>query len=209
MRNPSGRSAAAAISVVFSLALPGSASAEFPRHTSSIWEARSSQSEQLEDTGISPIPEVLLVELSLWLASEFDLPFIEELPTIEMVPSQAMPSFFRLAVQSYGELASKAAGSALEGQTSETVLAFYRTDTETIYLTSGWQISDVKGMSILVHEYVHHIQHKAGMRYFCPAEREQVALEAQQRWLVMNGRTLEEEFGLDAFTLIFLTKCLF
>lgn len=209
MRIVSASSAAAPLAVLFSLALADSASAEVLGHSAIIAEPGPSGTEQIVYAGISPISEVLLRELSIWLASEFDLPLVDELPAIEMVPSQAMPSLFRLAVQSYGDLASKVAGSALEGQTSETVLAFYRTDTETIYLPSDWQISDVKGMSILVHEFVHHIQHKAGMRFFCPAAREKVAFEAQERWLAMNGRSLEEDFGIDAFTLLVRTGCLF
>jgi hypothetical protein len=62
-------------------------------------------------------------------------------------------------------------------------------------------------MSVVVHEMVHHLQNKAGMSFACPAEREQMAYAAQEKWLGLFGLSLRSEFEIDAFTLKVTTTC--
>ena len=54
---------------------------------------------------------------------------------------------------------------------------------------------------------VHHLQNRAGLKFACPAEREQMAYEAQDKWLGLFGRNLQSEFEIDAFTLRVSTTC--
>ncbi len=75
-----------------------------------------------------------------------------------------------------------------------------------IFLPEGWS---EKTPSELSHKMVHHIQNMAGLKFACPEEREKMAFEAQERWLALFGRTLQTEFGLDPFTLLVRTNCLY
>jgi hypothetical protein len=63
------------------------------------------------------------------------------------------------------------------------------------------------GVSILVHEMVHHIQHLAGLKYECPQEREKLAYLAQDRWRNLFGHSLAQDFDLDGFSLLVKTQC--
>ncbi|WP_347404092.1 DUF6647 family protein [Mesorhizobium sp. WSM4976] len=60
---------------------------------------------------------------------------------------------------------------------------------------------------MLVHEMVHYLQNAGGLKFACPAEREQMAYNAQERWLQLFGRSLEAGFVLDPFTVLVRTNC--
>jgi hypothetical protein len=55
---------------------------------------------------------------------------------------------------------------------------------------------------------VHHLQNVGGLTFACPQEREKLAYEAQERWLKLFGRDLEQDFDLDRFTLLVTTNCM-
>ena len=78
----------------------------------------------------------------------------------------------------------------------------------TIYLAEGWTGLSHADLSVLVHEMVHHMQNLAGLKYHCPQEREKLAYAAQARWLALVGHSLEQDFELDGFSLLFKTRCL-
>jgi len=48
---------------------------------------------------------------------------------------------------------------------------------------------------------------QAGTPYECPAEREKLAYEAQDRWLRLFGRNLEAEFEVNGLALLVSTSC--
>lgn len=91
--------------------------------------------------------------------------------------------------------------------TNSAVLAIYSDKTKTIFLPQGWTGASPAKHSILVHEMVHHLQNLAGMKFSCPDEREGLAYEAQDKWLSMFGASLDEEFGLGAFTVLAKSLC--
>jgi len=62
-------------------------------------------------------------------------------------------------------------------------------------------------LSVLVHEMVHHLQNQAGTTYECPAERERLAYEVQDKWLGLFGRNLEGEFEINGLALLISTSC--
>jgi hypothetical protein len=55
---------------------------------------------------------------------------------------------------------------------------------------------------------VHHLQNLRGAKFGCPEEREQLAYQAQDRWLAVFGKSLSDEFDLDPMTLFAKTLCL-
>ncbi|WP_428843149.1 DUF6647 family protein [Sinorhizobium terangae] len=89
------------------------------------------------------------------------------------------------------------------------VVAVYDDEARTVYLPDGWTGKTPGELSVLVHEMVHHIQNVGGLKFACPEEREKTAFEAQKRWLGSFGSDLETEFGLDPFTVLVRTNCLY
>ena len=87
------------------------------------------------------------------------------------------------------------------------VVSVYDTLQGVILLPDGWTGRTPAGLSVLVHEMVHHLQTVAELRYACPAEREKLAYEAQERWLEQFHTSLEREFGIDKLTLLVSTNC--
>jgi hypothetical protein len=87
------------------------------------------------------------------------------------------------------------------------VVAVYNDQTKTIYLSNEWVGRTPAELSVLVHELVHHLQNEAGVTFECPAEREKLAYEAQDKWLGLFGRNLEREFEIDGVALLISTSC--
>jgi hypothetical protein len=141
-----------------------------------------------------PVESELMKAVAAWLSADFGLP-ITELPNVEFVGKEQMIALRHRGVPS---------DHMNEGRD---ILAVYDDDARTIYLPQGWTGRTVAEASILVHEMVHHAQNLGGMKTECPQAREKLAYEAQQRWLGRFGTGLEEEFGIDGFTLLVLTSC--
>jgi Domain of unknown function (DUF6647) len=153
--------------------------------------------------------EVLLTEIVAWLASNFHLQVTYDLPRIEFVPQTEM------AVRRYRSLLLARPDSAMassermaQPEQMPQVVAFYNPQNKTIYLPDEWTAREANDLSVLVHEMVHHLQREAGINYKCPAEREKLAYEAQDKWLARFGRTLENEFEIDGLTRLVRTSCL-
>ena len=89
------------------------------------------------------------------------------------------------------------------------VVAIYDDSSSTIYLAHGWTGDTPAGLSVIVHEMVHHLQHEAESKYACSEERERDAFVAQERWLMEFGTNLETDFEIDPFTLLVRTNCPF
>ncbi len=132
-----------------------------------------------------------------WLADEFGLPEVEELPGIAF----ARPG--RLVALHLGD-----ASHADSTRAGPDAVAVYVDAEETIYLPQGWTGATPEEKSVLIHELVHHIQNVAGLRHACPAARERPAFAAQAVWLERHGSDLETAFGIDAMTLLVRTGCL-
>ncbi|HTV70100.1 MAG TPA: DUF6647 family protein [Rhizobiaceae bacterium] len=140
----------------------------------------------------------LIQEIGAWLAAEFDLPTMSQPPVIRFASSKRMASLrFRDITASHAP------------DEEPEIVAVYDGEARTIYLPQGWTGRDAAEMSILVHELVHHMQKLAGQKFACPEMLEQLAYEAQERWLVQNGRDLMTDFGIDPFTLLVRTNCLY
>lgn len=133
----------------------------------------------------------LLAAIVTWLALNFGLPATYVYPTIRYLPAK--------------EIYLARYGTAKPGFWP--VTAVYENPSDTIILPKNWTPTSPTDVSILVHEMVHHLQNKAGLKYACDEEREAVAYAAQGKWLSQFGLDLQNEFQFNALTLKILTSC--
>jgi hypothetical protein len=146
----------------------------------------------------------LLTTIVLWLSLNYKLPAVYDPPKVEFV------NIAQIAAKQYpGLLKPDSALSGAQAKDNDfSVVAFYDMPQRTIYLAEGWTGQTPGESSVLVHEMVHHLQTLAGLKYNCPQEREQLAYEAQEKWLGLMGRSIHTEFEIDPFTLLVITHCL-
>jgi len=155
-----------------------------------------------------PVTRALLTDIVTWLSSKFDLPAIHDHPRVEFAPP------LKIAAMRYkGMLPLAWREDSIRDPAAQTaglreVVAIYRDDTKTIYLNESWTGTSPAEMSILVHEMVHHLQNRAGMKFECPAAREKLAYQAQNEWLKRFGRDLEKDFEIDMLTLLVTSACM-
>jgi hypothetical protein len=148
----------------------------------------------------------LLTLIATWLSIHFGLPATDAHPRVELVPSA------RMAVLRYRGLAGDRAPVATPAtdaplDAGRNIVALYDDTRRVIYLPQDWRGTPAE-VSVLVHEMVHHLQNEAGMKFACPAEREKEAYYAQAKYLALHGLTLEQEFAIDALSLLVRTNCL-
>lgn len=141
--------------------------------------------------------EAMLIAIESWLSHSFELPLIHDHPRIEFAPAAAIA-----ALRYRGLLPTQSIPA------SRDILAVYANDLRTIFLPDTWVGSTPADLSVLVHEMAHHLQNLAGLKYECPQARERLAFTAQDRWLGLFGTGLEEEFGIDMFTVFVKSACM-
>ena len=145
----------------------------------------------------------LMTAIVLWLSANFDLPANFEHPKIEIA------SHAEIVAMRYGPFKT----NALTGPEASTsphrreVVSVYSFPKHTIYLPEGWTGNTPAELSVLVHELVHHLQNRAGTKFACLQEMEEMAYAAQERWLGLYGHNLLADFEVDAFTLLATTHC--
>jgi len=153
--------------------------------------------------------DALLTAIALWLSANYNLPANVEQPKIEFARPIEI-TFFRyqaFTAEAQRQVMASRASTAGPQQNSRETVAVYDARRNRILLPNGWSGQTPAELSMVVHEMVHHLQNKAGMKFACPAEREQMAYEAQDKWLGLFGRSLQSEFEIDAFTLKVSTTC--
>jgi hypothetical protein len=155
------------------------------------------------EDGTHPTP-ALMTAIASWLASNYDLPAIHELPKVELVTQ------LRLATLRFRGLASdrQPAGQEVSSDQARNVVAVYDDVRRTIYLQEGWSGTPAE-ISVVVHEMVHHIQNVGNVKYECPQAREKPAYLAQQRWLQLAGLDLLDEFEIDPMTVLVRSLCVY
>lgn len=150
--------------------------------------------------------DALVTLIVLWLASNFDLPAVDDRPHIEFVPAAEMAAALHRGLSKL-PLPDHLVDSDALLSGYPRVIAFYSDATDTLYLPSQWTGGTVAEVSVLVHEMVHFLQDRADLKYDCQGAREKVAYAAQERWLQLFNTTLEAEFEIDTFTLVIKTRC--
>jgi hypothetical protein len=148
----------------------------------------------------------LLVAIAVWLSVNTDLPVTYDPPAVRF----ASPVEITALRQGHSRdplARTTDSSTASSADTARSVVAIYDDRHTMIVLPIGWTGETAADLSVLVHEMVHHFQAIAGLRYACAAAREQVAYDAQQKWLSLFNTDLEREFGIDALTLLATTRC--
>jgi hypothetical protein len=158
---------------------------------------------QLDESGMPK--HGLSTSLAIWLSHEFGLPLTRQLPKIRLVSSDTLAElrYGRFAGNKSDEAAPRSAQPGAENE----ILAVYDDRAGTVYLSEDWTGRGPAEISVFAHEMVHHLQNLAGDTYACPAEREKLAYQAQERFLGFFGQSLESAFSLDPMTLLVRTTC--
>jgi hypothetical protein len=152
--------------------------------------------------------EALLTAIAIWLSANYALPGTFALPRIERVPSVAMASLrYKGLLSSRQREVSVILTQEASVEKMRDIVGVYNDETRTIYVSDTWGGQTAAELSILVHEMVHHLQNEAGTSYECPAEREKLAYEAQDKWLGLFGRSLEADFQINGLALLLSTSC--
>ncbi len=153
-------------------------------------------------------PQAFLREIVSWVAANFDLPAIYDLPRIEFVPAMKLASM-RYRGFLPGEWRENATFGVAAAEGPRQVVAIYDDTSRTIFLAESWSGETPAQLSVLVHEMVHHLQNAGSIKFECPGAREKPAYLAQNRWLEQFGLTLESEFDVDLFTVVVTSACIY
>ena len=138
-----------------------------------------------------------------WVSNITSLP-MQELPKVRRF------RFESFAVVPFREMASdgREAGMVMDEEYGGTqTAAHYDEADKTIYLPHGWTNSIVADMSMLVHAMVSHLQNAGGVTYPCSQHRDEVAYDAQERYLRLFDHGLFGEFEIDRYALMMSAAC--
>lgn len=158
-----------------------------------------------------------LASIARWTSENLNLPYADDLPRVAFVPQAEMARlrYKRMLPGQWRTTGGEARSQAVGGehatpppQFQRTVVAVYDDTNRTIYLPEGWTGASAVDKSVLVHEMVHHLQNRAGLKYECVGAREKPAYLAQKQWLEDHGLDLEQEFQVDMFTVVAMSACM-
>lgn len=162
---------------------------------------------QQPPSGTGPT-HALLTEIVAWLSARFDLPATYDHPAVELVPLAKLAALRYRSLMSSGAPDLSGIPNSAQSDRRREVVAVYDDKSHTIFLADGWSSTSPVGVSVLVHEMVHHLQNIGKLKYECPAAREKPAYLAQEQWLAQYGLNLETEFDIDKLTLVVTSACL-
>ena len=89
------------------------------------------------------------------------------------------------------------------------VWALYDHKTSTIYLSTDVDLNTVAGVSVLLHELVHHHQNESGLieKYSCLRESEKLAYNTQKKFLKSLNYDVSSFKELSAFNIVVKSLC--
>jgi hypothetical protein len=140
--------------------------------------------------------EALLTAIVIWLSANYSLPASFDHPRVAFVSAEKITSARHENI-----------GQMPLNQSESDIVSLYNDDQRTIYLRDEWTGKTPADLSILVHEMVHHLQNIGRLKFECPQAREEVAYQAQERWLGLFGRDLSRDFQMDPFTILVKSNC--
>lgn len=146
--------------------------------------------------------EIMISAMILWISSNFDLQATDNKPRIEFVAPETITT-----LRYRGLVKPQTTTAPVNVDYGREVVSVYDDRSRTIYLPVDWKGASPAELSVLVHELVHHLQNVSEVKYACPQEREKLAYAAQEKWLNMFKRDLEQDFGIDKLTLLSTTVC--
>lgn len=142
------------------------------------------------ETWRPPDPEVLeqlVARLESWLDEDGTLPPRRPGPAIRFVSPQE-------ADMLHGAESARYLHGPLNG--------LYSAETQTVYLVAPWDYGNMRDVSVLLHELIHHRQQTA-RHWFCEAAQEEGAYRLQEKWLGSMG--IESDFYWPA--IILMSSC--
>jgi len=139
----------------------------------------------------------LLESLAIWVGAKLGQPVPTSLPKLVSKPAD------QVTVLRFKQYASE----IVQQQDRPNIVSIYDARENVIYLRDTWSGATAADLSVLVHELVHHFQEAQQTKFECDAAREAKAFELQETWLRLFGRSLEEDFQIDPFTLLVRTSC--
>jgi Domain of unknown function (DUF6647) len=170
----------------------------------------------VESSGVQSQPvatrptQTLLTEIVNWLSANFDLPAIQDHPSVQFVSPTKLAS---MRYEDKGCLPDRPCETGVyepvEAAHRREAVALYEATTRTIFLSDLWTGTTPADQSVLVHEMVHHLQNLGEFKFECPRAREKLAYTAQDRWLKRFGKDLETEFEVDMFTIFVSSACMY
>jgi hypothetical protein len=88
-------------------------------------------------------------------------------------------------------------------------VALYNRETQTITINETFDPADEYDLSVLLHEFIHHLQNINGdKRTGCAGDMEKQAYETQRRFLETRGTAdTSKLMGIDTFTQLLITTC--
>ena len=170
----------------------------------------------VESSGVQSQPDAtrptqtLLTEIVNWLSANFDLPAIQNHPSVQFVsPAKLARMRYEDKVCLPDRPCETGAYEPVEAAHQREVVALYEGTRRTIFLSDLWTGTTPADQSVLVHEMVHHLQNLGELKFECPRAREKLAYTAQDRWLKQFGKDLETEFEVDMFTILVSSACIY
>ncbi|AZO81322.1 hypothetical protein BLM15_09835 [Bosea sp. Tri-49] len=139
----------------------------------------------------------MLEALAIWVGAKLGQPVPNSLPRLVFKPAD------QVTVLRFKQYASE----IMQQQDRPNIVSIYDARENIIYLRDTWSGATAADLSVLVHELVHHFQEAQQAKFECDAAREAKAFELQETWLRLFGRSLEEDFQIDPFTLLVRTSC--
>lgn len=135
----------------------------------------------------------LILALMVWASANTGLDVPETMPIIKNVSAETM--FYMVQP-----------GQEYNPDRGVRWLALYANDV--IYLQDTWQVDNLRDVSSLLHELVHHMQaYDADAEYRCRGKSEEVAYEAQMDWLTAAGVDPYETIGMNKLFYMMVIMC--
>jgi hypothetical protein len=154
--------------------------------------------------------QTLLTEIVTWLSANFDLPAIQDHPSVQFVsPAKLASMRYEDDGFSPNRTHETRVYEPVEAAHQREVVALYENTTKTIFLSNLWTGTTPAEQSVLVHEMVHHLQNLGKLKFECAMAREKLAYIAQDKWLKRFGKDLETEFDVDMFTILISSACMY
>ena len=169
-----------------------------------------------QSAGLHP-SQSLIKAIKRWLSFNFNLRATYPDPIIQLASAETiLPLRYRGFLSDWprdivfpGQQLAVAFDDMMSSRNEENLIAVYDDEMKTVYLPENWTGNTPAELSVLVHEMVHHLQNATPTRYECPQVREELAYTAQEKWLTLFGRRLENEFEVDPLTLAVSTRCIY
>lgn len=136
--------------------------------------------------------KALILALMTWASAQTGLPVPDTPPIVKHATAEQMHYMAQ-------------PGTEYDAASAQQYLGLYANGV--MWLRDDWDVGNVRDVSVLLHEVVHHMQEEAGAEYRCRVASERVAHEAQFAWLEAAGLDPFETIGMNKLFYVMVTTC--